>query len=111
MSASGDDSARGPGSARGRESARGPGKTELLGRRLRKLRKDRKLSSAEASASAGIDPQDLARIERGDSRVGLETLFRLLAAFEVDAGELLSLAREEISSAGEPERFRRELPG
>jgi transcriptional regulator with XRE-family HTH domain len=117
MSASGDDSARGPGSARGQksargqESARGLGKTELLGKRLRKLRKDRKLSPAEASASAGIDPQDLARIERGDSRVGLETLFRLLAAFEVDARELLSLAREEISSAREPERFRRELPG
>jgi transcriptional regulator with XRE-family HTH domain len=110
MSASGDDSARGQESAHGLGSARGLGKAELLGRRLRKLRKDRKLSTAEASASAGIDPQDLARIERGDSRVGLETLFRLLAAFEVDARELLSLAREEISSAREPERFRRELP-
>jgi transcriptional regulator with XRE-family HTH domain len=105
MSASGDDTPRGQG------NPRGLGKAELLGRRLRKLRKDRKLSTAEASASAGIDPQDLARIERGDSRVGLETLFRLLAAFEVDARELLSLAREEISSTREPERFRRELPG
>lgn len=86
-------------------------KVELLGRRLRKLRKERKLSPAEVSASAGIDPQDLVRIERGDSRVGLEILFRLLATFEVDAQELMSLVRDEDPPAFGPERFRRELPG
>ncbi|HUF77577.1 MAG TPA: helix-turn-helix transcriptional regulator [Thermoanaerobaculia bacterium] len=86
-------------------------KVELLGRRLRKLRKERKLSPAQVLASAGIDPQDLARIERGDARVGLETLFRLLAIFEVDAQELMSLVNQEAAVGLAGDRFRRELPG
>ena len=98
-------------SAYGTESAEHRKKIELLGRRLRKLRKERKLSPAEVSASAGIDPQDLARIERGDARVGLEMLFRLIATFEVDAQALLSLARDEDAPDDGRERFRRELPG
>lgn len=105
MSDNGHQNADGP---RGAEHRR---KVELLGRRLRKLRKERKLSPAEVSASAGIDPQDLARIERGDSRVGLEMLFRLLATFEIDAQALMSLARDEDAPDRGLERFRRELPG
>lgn len=84
-------------------------KGELLGRKLRRLRKERKLSPAEVAARSGVDPQDLARIERGEARVGLETLFRLLAAFEVDAGELESLVADERPEARPVERFRREL--
>jgi transcriptional regulator with XRE-family HTH domain len=92
-------------------SGRAQKKVELLGRKLRKLRKDRKLSPGDVASSTGIDAQDLARIERGEARVGLETLFRLLAAFEVDAGELARLMEDEPSSLPERERFRRELPG
>lgn len=84
-------------------------KGELLGRKLRRLRKDRKLSAADVAERAGIDPQDLARIERGEARVGLETLFRLLAAFEIGAGEIESLMEEQRSDSGSRERFRREL--
>lgn len=89
----------------------GQKKIELLGRKLRKLRKDRKLSPAQVASSTGIDAQDLARIERGEARLGLETLFRLLAAFEVDARELERLMAEEAATYPERERFRRELPG
>lgn len=92
-------------------SADGQKKVELLGRRLRKLRKDRKLTPADVASATGIDPQDLVRIERGETRVGLETLFRLLAVFEVDALELESLMEEERARVPERERFRRELPG
>lgn len=84
-------------------------KVELLGRKLRRLRKERKLSTAEVAERAGVDPQDLARIERGEARVGLETLFRLLAAFEVEAGELEHLMADERSEPRPGERFRREL--
>lgn len=92
-------------------SASGQKKVELLGRKLRKLRKDRKLSPGDVASSTGIDAQDLARIERGEARVGLETLFRLLAAFEVSAGELERLMEDEPAPYPERERFRRELPG
>lgn len=92
-------------------SAQGHKKVELLGRRLRKLRKDRKLSPADVASATGIEAQDLRRIERGETRVGLETLFRLLATFEVDAREIQSLLEEERARVPEGERFRRELPG
>lgn len=92
-------------------SASGEKKVELLGRKLRKLRKERKLSPAQVSARAGIAAQDLVRIERGEARVGLGVLFRLLSVFEVDPRELEALARAERASRDATERFRRELPG
>ncbi len=90
---------------------RDPHKVELLGRRLKKLRKERKLSSADLAARAGIDVQDLARIERGDARVGLEVLLSLLSAFDVGAGDLERLVEDERSSRDDGERFRRDLSG
>lgn len=84
-------------------------KVELLGRELRRLRKERKLSVAQVAERAGLDPQDLARIERGETRIGLETLFRLLSGFEVEAHELESLVCAGGSSCEAGERFRREL--
>lgn len=86
-------------------------KVELLGRRLKKLRKERKLSSAELAARAGIDVQDLARIERGDARLGLESLLALLSAFDVGQGEIERLLEEERSARDGRERFRRDLSG
>lgn len=88
-----------------------PKKIELLGRELRRLRKERKLSVAEVAERSGLDGQDLARIERGESRVGLEVLFRLLSAFDVEPHELelLAAAGGERPSYDARERFRREL--
>lgn len=84
-------------------------KVELLGKELRRLRKERKLSLAQVAERSDVDAQDLARIERGEARIGLETLFRLLSAFEVEARELESLAVADGSPHDARERFRREL--
>jgi transcriptional regulator with XRE-family HTH domain len=88
-----------------------PKKVEILGRELRRLRKERKLSVAEVAERSNLDPQDLARIERGESRVGLETLFRLLSAFDVEPHELelLAAAGDDGPGYDARERFRREL--
>lgn len=88
-----------------------PKKVEILGRELRRLRKERKLTVAEVAERSGLDAQDLARIERGESRVGLEILFRLLSAFEVEPHELelLAAAGGESARYDVRERFRREL--
>ena len=88
-----------------------PHKVELLGRRLRKLRKERKLSPAELAKRAGIDVQDLARIERGEMRVGLEVLLGLLAVFRVEPRDLERLLEDERSTYDDRERFRRDLSG
>ena len=84
-------------------------KVELLGKELRRLRKERKLSLVQVAECSDVDAQDLARIERGEARIGLETLFRLLSAFEVEARELESLAVADGASHDARERFRREL--
>jgi transcriptional regulator with XRE-family HTH domain len=92
-------------------TSRDPHKVELLGRRLRKLRKERKLSPAQLAERAGIDVQDLARIERGEIRVGLEVLLGLLSVFKVEPGDLERLLEDERSTHDDRERFRRDLSG
>jgi DNA-binding Xre family transcriptional regulator len=51
----------------------------LLGARVRQLRKARGLTSKALAARAGIPPQQLARIERGEGSVELAALGPLLA--------------------------------
>jgi len=89
----------------------GTRKIELLGRRLRKLRKERKWSPADLAERTGIDAQDVIRIERGEARAGLETVIRLLAVFEIDASELARLEAAERENDPPTERFRRDLSG
>lgn len=62
-------------------------KTELVGRKIRRLRKERKLTQTELASRIGIQQSDLSRIERGEYRVSLDTLFRMLAEFKVSVAE------------------------
>lgn len=82
-------------------------RVELLGRRLRRLRKERRWSHGQLAERAGIEAQDLARIERGEIRLGVEALFRLLTAFELGPAEIRELMAARRGERGE--RFRREL--
>ena len=81
-------------------------KIELLGRKLKKLRKERKLSTAEVAGRTGIDAQDLVRIERGEARVSIEALIRLLTEFQLDPAALAALPEPDTQPR---ERFRRDL--
>ena len=60
---------------------------ELVGRKIRRLRKERKLTQNELASRIGIQQSDLSRIERGEYRVSLDTLFRMLAEFKVSVAE------------------------
>ncbi len=60
---------------------------ELVGRKIRRLRKERKLTQNDLAARIGIQQSDLSRIERGEYRVSLDTLFRMLAEFKVSVSE------------------------
>jgi transcriptional regulator with XRE-family HTH domain len=68
---------------------------QLVGHRIRRLRKARRLAVGDLAAAAGIQPADLARLEKGEFRVSLDVLFRILGALEV-AGEsfFAELAKE-----------------
>lgn len=71
---------------------------ELVGRKIRQLRKQRKLTQTELAARIGVQQSDLSRMEKGEYRVSLDTLFCILAEFRLGVGEFFDeLHRESIS--------------
>jgi transcriptional regulator with XRE-family HTH domain len=56
---------------------------QLLGRRVRRLRKDRRMSLPELATAVGIQAADLARLEKGEYRASLDVLFRILGVLQV----------------------------
>lgn len=71
---------------------------QLVGRKIRQLRKEHKLTQVELSARLGIQQSDLSRMEQGEYRVSLDTLFRILAEFKMGMGEFFEeIAQESIT--------------
>lgn len=64
-----------------------PRQVQLVGRKIRELRKRHKLTQTELAARIGIQQSDLSRMEQGQYRVSLDTLFRILAEFEMGIAE------------------------
>jgi len=57
---------------------------ELLGARIKELRKAKGLSQSQLSESIGIDPKHLSRIEVGNSYPSLDRLERMAKVLGVD---------------------------
>jgi transcriptional regulator with XRE-family HTH domain len=71
---------------------------QLVGRKIRRLRKERRLTQTELSSRIGIQQSDLSRMEKGEYRVSLDTLFKILAEFDVSIGEFFDdMAKESFS--------------
>jgi len=71
---------------------------QLVGRKIRQLRKEHKLTQVELSTRLGIQQSDLSRMEQGEYRVSLDTLFRILAEFKMSMGEFFEeIAQESIT--------------
>ncbi len=64
-----------------------PRKIHLVGSRIRELRKGRHLTQTELSEKIGIAQSDLSRMEQGEYKVGLDTLFKILQVFDLKMGE------------------------
>ena len=62
-------------------------KMNLVGSRIRELRKGRHLTQTELSERIGIAQSDLSRMEQGEYKVGLDTLFKILQVFDLKMGE------------------------
>ena len=71
-----------------------PRQVQMVGRKIRSLRKERKLTQTELSSRIGIQQPDLSRMEKGQYRVSLDTLFKILAEFDMGIGEFF----EEMNS-------------
>ena len=59
-------------------------RANLVGSRIRALRKGRNLTQTELSEKIGVLQSDLSRMEKGEYKVGLDTLFKILAVFQLD---------------------------
>ena len=73
-----------------------------LGHILRSVRKTKGLSQAEAGRSVGIDQPTLSKIERGETNVRIDTLFRLLAALDM---EMIVRPRVRVSDINDGENW------
>ena len=61
---------------------------ELLGARIKELRKARRLSQAQLSEKINIEPKHLSRIEVGRSYPSLKTLEKIANALDVEMKDL-----------------------
>jgi transcriptional regulator with XRE-family HTH domain len=70
---------------------------ELVGRKIRQLRRQRKLTQVELAERIGIHQSDLSRMEKGEYKVGLDTLLKILQTFELSIGDFFEeSARENV---------------
>lgn len=80
---------------------------ELLGSRIKELRKLRKLSQDELSEVVEIDPKHLSRIEVGRGFPSLDTLEKLATALQVELKDFFEFAHE----TGDPKELKRIMDG
>ena len=75
-------------------AAHSPRKVHLVGSRIRELRKGRHLTQTELSEKIGVAQSDLSRMEQGEYKVGLDTLFKILQVFDLKMGEFFGEVEE-----------------
>ncbi|MEW6417237.1 MAG: helix-turn-helix transcriptional regulator [Nitrospirota bacterium] len=68
---------------------------ELLGARIKELRKAKRLSQSQLSESIGIDPKHLSRIEVGNSYPSLDRLERMAEVLGVDIKDFFEFGHLE----------------
>lgn len=59
----------------------------VIGSRLRRLRKEHNLTQADLARQIGIQQSDLSRMEKGEYRVSLDNLFKILGAFDLEISD------------------------
>src|SRR2546430_15061218 len=71
-----------------------PAQLELVGRKIRQLRRQRKLTQVELAEKIGIHQSDLSRMEQGEYKVGLDTLLKILQTFDLSIGDFLDATNQ-----------------
>lgn len=74
-------------------------KKDFVGQKVRKLRKERAMTQSELAQRIGIIQSDLCRMEKGEYKVSLEVLFRILQVFGMRIGEFFNEPVEEAGQA------------
>jgi transcriptional regulator with XRE-family HTH domain len=73
-----------------------------IGSRLRELRTERGLTQAELARQIGIQQSDLSRMEKGEYRVSLDNLFKILAVFDLDLADFFGEQQESKAQERQP---------
>lgn len=61
--------------------------TIFVGGKIRALRKERSLTQSVLAQRIGVQQSDLCRMENGEYKVSLDTLFKILGVFGMEIGE------------------------
>jgi transcriptional regulator with XRE-family HTH domain len=80
----------------------------LVGQKIRQIRKSRHLTQSDLASRIGVTQSDLSRMENGEYKVGLDTLFRILQVFELSMSRFFeepSAASQETAAAAEAVRL------
>ncbi len=75
-----------------------PAQLELVGRKIRQLRRQRKLTQVELAEKIGIHQSDLSRMEQGEYKVGLDTLLKILQTFDLSIGDFFDESTQSQSA-------------
>ncbi len=65
-----------------------PAIQKLVGRHLRALRRKRRLTRSALAARVGLHVDDVSRMEQGEMKVSMDTLFEILRAVDAEGDEL-----------------------
>ncbi len=74
----------------------------VVGQKIRQIRKSRRLTQADLASRIGVTQSDLSRMENGEYKVGLDTLFRILQVFELSMSRFFEEPSVEAPDADEP---------
>jgi len=73
----------------------------LVGQKIRQIRKSRHLTQADLASRIGVTQSDLSRMENGEYKVGLDTLFRILQVFELSMSHFFEEPSAEAGPSDE----------
>jgi len=73
-----------------------------IGCRLRELRKERGLTQAKLARQIGIQQSDLSRMEKGEYRVSLDNLFKILGVFDLDLADFFGEKQDTTAQERQP---------
>ena len=70
-----------------------------IGQRIRAHRLEQQVTQTELARQIGIQQSDLSRMEKGEYRVSLDILFRIMGALELSLGDFFGdLAQKGLTS-------------
>jgi len=73
-----------------------------VGERLRGLRKQQRLTQAELARQIGIQQSDLSRMEKGEYRVSLDNLFKILGVLNVEISAFFGNKARQAETVSRP---------